>query len=75
MRKSFSTATAARAAGLNHDKTLARLLDLQRRGEVHRFGNRWSTRPPVDDQLAAAFDRLQARTSNVRIVRHRPRDR
>jgi len=75
MPDSFSTASAARAAGLNHDKTLARLHDLQRRGEVQRVGNRWSTRPPVDDQLAAALDRLQAQTTNLRIVRHRPRDR
>jgi hypothetical protein len=31
---SFETAMAARAAGLNNDKTLARLQELERRGEV-----------------------------------------
>ena len=74
MPDSFSTATAARAAGLNHHKTLARLHDLERRGEVHRVGNRWSTKPPLDDELASAIDRLEARTSNLRIVRQRTRD-
>jgi hypothetical protein len=69
---SFSTATAARAAGLNPDKTLARLEDLERRGEVQRVGNRWSTEPPPDD-VASAMDRLEARTSNLRIVRDRAR--
>jgi hypothetical protein len=69
---SFSTAMAARAAGLNNDKTLARLEDLERRGEVQRVGNRWSTESPPSE-LAAAMDRLQARTSNLRIVRDRAR--
>ena len=69
---SFSTAMAARAAGLNNDKTLARLHDLERRGEVQRVGNRWSTGPPPDE-LASAMDRLAARTSNLRIVRDRAR--
>jgi hypothetical protein len=63
---------AARAAGLNDKKTLARLHDLERRGEVQRVGNRWSTPPPPDD-LASAMDRLEARTSNLRIVRDRAR--
>jgi hypothetical protein len=68
----FSTATAARAAGLNNDKTLARLQDLERRGEVQRIGNRWSTEAPPSD-VASAMDRLEARTSNLRIVRDRAR--
>jgi hypothetical protein len=65
---SFSTAMAARAAGLSSEKALARLQDLERRGEVQRVGKRWSTEPPRSD-VAAAMDRLQARTSNLRIVR------
>jgi len=63
---------AARAAGLNSDKALARLQDLERRGEVQRVGKRWSTEAPRDD-VAAAMDRLQARTNNLRIVRERAR--
>jgi len=66
----FSTSMAARAAGLNNDKTLARLHELERRGEVRRVGNRWSTEPPAD-ALASAMDRLEARTTNLRIVRGR----
>jgi hypothetical protein len=69
---SFSTAMAARAAGLNNTKTLARLNELERRGEVRRAGNRWSTEPPPDE-IATAMDRLEARTSNLRIVRDRAR--
>jgi hypothetical protein len=69
---SFSTASAARAAGLNNDKTLARLEDLERRGEVQRVGNRWSTEAPPSD-IASAMDRLEARTSNLRIVREKAR--
>src|SRR2546421_6588740 len=42
MSGTFSTAMAARAAGLNNDKALVRLQDLERRGEVRRVGNRWS---------------------------------
>ena len=57
---SFSTAMAARAE------------DLERRGEVRRVGKRWSTESPPSD-VAAAMDRLQARTSNLRIVRDRAR--
>jgi hypothetical protein len=72
LRGSFSTATAARAAGLNADKTLARLHELERRGEVQRVGNRWSTEPRPTD-VASAMDRLEARTSNLRIVRDRAR--
>ena len=72
MPDSFSTAMVARAAGLSKDKALARLQDLERRGEVHRAGNRWST-GPSPDAVALAMDRLQARTSNLRIVRDRAR--
>ena len=72
MPGSFSTATAARAAGVNTKKALARLHDLERRGEVYRVGNRWSTQPSPSD-LASAMDRLEARTSNLRIVRDRSR--
>ncbi len=72
MPGSFSTAMAARAAGLNTDKTLARLRDLERRGEVRRVGNRWSTEAPPSE-IASAMDRLEARTSNLRIVRDRTR--
>ncbi len=69
---SFSTKMAARAAGLNSDKALARLEELERLGEVRRVGRRWSTESPPSD-VAAAMDRLQARTSNLRIVRDRAR--
>jgi hypothetical protein len=62
--------TAARAAGVNKTNALARLHDLERRGEVHRVGNRWSIEPPPD-AVALAMDRLQARTSKIRIVRDR----
>jgi hypothetical protein len=72
MSGTFSTAMAARAAGLNNDKALVRLQDLERRGEVRRVGNRWSTQPPPTD-VAAAMDRLEAQTSNLRIVRDRAR--
>ena len=37
---SFSTAMAARAAGLNGDRALARLGELERLGEVRRVGKR-----------------------------------
>jgi hypothetical protein len=72
MSGTFSTAMAARVAGLNNDKALVRLQDLERRGEVRRVGNRWSTEPPPTD-VAAAMDRLEAQTSNLRIVRDRTR--
>jgi hypothetical protein len=72
MPASFSTAMAARAAGLNQGRTIARLEELERRGEVHRVGNRWST-GPSPDAVALAMDRLEARTSNLRIVRERAR--
>ena len=70
MPSSFSTAMVARSARLNNDKALARLQDLERRGEVRRVGNRWSTEPPPSE-VAAAMDRLEARTTNLRIVRNR----
>jgi hypothetical protein len=63
---------AARAAGLNQDKTLARLHDLERRGEVQHVGNRWSTEAPPSE-VASAMDRLEAKTSNLRIIRDRAR--
>jgi hypothetical protein len=67
-RGEYATARIAKAAGLNHDKALARLQQLQATGEVRQVGNRWSTEPALTD-LEGAFDRLQARTSNLRIVR------
>jgi hypothetical protein len=69
---SFSTAMAARAAGISNEKALARLQDLERRGEVRRMGKRWSTESPPSD-VSAAMDRLEARTTNLRIVRDRAR--
>ena len=67
-RGEYATARIAKAAGLNPDKALVRLQQLQAAGEVRQVGNRWSTEPAVTD-LEGAFDRLQARTSNLRIVR------
>ena len=69
-RKPNSVAQVAKAAGLNHDKTLKRLRALQAAGEVQQVGKRWSIQPPSTD-VEAAFDRLQARTSNLRIIRDR----
>ena len=63
---------AARAAGISGEKALARLQDLERRGELRRVGKRWSSEAPPSD-VAAAMDRLEARTSNLRIVRERAR--
>jgi hypothetical protein len=71
---SFSTAMAARAARLNPDRTLARLEQLEAAGEIRRVGNRWSTQSPPSE-LDSAIDRLQAQTSNLRIVRDRARAR
>jgi predicted Rossmann fold nucleotide-binding protein DprA/Smf involved in DNA uptake len=65
-----SVGQVAKAAGLNHDKTLNRLRALQAAGEVQQVGKRWSTQPPSTD-VEAAFDRLQAQTSNLRIIRDR----
>jgi len=67
-RGEHSTGRIAKAAGLNQTKTLRRLRQLEASGEVRQVGKRWSTqRAPTD--LEGAFDRLQARTSNIRIVR------
>jgi len=70
-RGEHSTGRIAKAAGLNHAKTLRRLRQLEASGRVREVGKRWSTEPPSSD-LEGAFDRLQARTSNIRIVRDRP---
>ena len=69
-RGEHSTGRIAKAAGLNHTKTLRRLRQLEASGEVREVGKRWSTEPPPTD-LEGALDRLQARTSNIRIVRDR----
>jgi hypothetical protein len=65
-----STGRIAKAAGLNHAKTIRRLRQLAASGEVREVGKRWSTEPPPSD-IDEALDRLQARTSNIRIVRDR----
>ena len=70
-RGEHSTGRIAKPAGLNHAKTLRRLRQLEASGGVREVGKRWSTEPPSSD-LEGAFDRLQARTSNIRIVRDRP---
>ena len=69
-REAHSVGQIAKAAGLNHEKTLTRLHALQAAGEVQQVGRRWTSEPPSTD-IEAAFDRLQARTSNLRIVRDR----
>ena len=69
-RGEHSTGRIAKAAGLNHTKTLRRLRQLEASGEVREVGKRWSTEPPPTD-LEGALDRVQARTSNIRIVRDR----
>ncbi len=71
-RGEHSTGRLAKAAGLNHAKTLGRLRQLEAAGEVRQVGNRWSTERPSSD-IEGAFDRLQTRTSNIRIVRERSR--
>jgi hypothetical protein len=63
-----STGRIAKAAGLNHAKVLSRLHKLEEAGEVRQIGKHWSADRPSTD-LEAAFDRLQARTGNLRIVR------
>jgi hypothetical protein len=65
-----SVGRIAKAAGLNREKTLSRLQALGAAGEVQQVGKRWSNEPPSTD-IEAAMDRLQARTSNLRIVRSR----
>ena len=67
-RGEHSTGRIAKAAGFNHPKTLRRLRELEASGEVRQVGKRWSTRRASTD-VEAAFERLQARTSNIRIVR------
>jgi hypothetical protein len=69
-RGEHSTGRIAKAAGLNHAKTLRRLRELEASGGVREVGKRWSTEAPSSD-LEGALDRLQARTSNIRIVRDR----
>jgi hypothetical protein len=69
-RGAHSVGQIAKAAGLNHDRTLQRLRALEAAGEVQQVGKRWSSEPPSTD-VEAAFDRLQARTSNLRIIRDR----
>jgi DNA-binding Lrp family transcriptional regulator len=69
-RGEHSTGRIAKAAGLNHAKTLRRLRQLEASGGVREVGKRWSTEPPSSD-LEGALDRLQAHTSNIRIVRDR----
>jgi hypothetical protein len=66
----YSTGRIAKEAALNETKTLRRLRELAASGEVRPVGKRWSTeRTPSDIDLA--LDRLQARTSNLRIIRDR----
>jgi hypothetical protein len=65
-----STGRIAKAAGLNHAKTLRRLRELAASGEIREVGKRWSTEPAPTD-VDEALDRLRARTSNIRIVRDR----
>jgi DNA-binding Lrp family transcriptional regulator len=65
-----TTGSIAKAAGLNRDKALRRLRRLAASGEIRQVGKRWSTEPPPSD-LDEALDRLQARTSNIRIIRDR----
>ncbi len=67
-----STGRIAKAAGLKPTKALSRLRALEAEGEVQQVGKHWSNRPPSTD-LEAAFDRLQARTGNLRIVKERER--
>jgi hypothetical protein len=69
-RGTHSVGQIAKAAGLNQDRTLRRLRALEAAGEVQQVGKRWSTEPPSTD-VEAAFDRLQARTRNLRIIRDR----
>jgi hypothetical protein len=69
-RGEHSTGRIAKQAGLNHSKTLGRLHQLEAAGEIRQVGKLWSTERPSTD-LEGAFDRLQARTSNLRIIRDR----
>ncbi|MGZ6617248.1 MAG: hypothetical protein ACXVFQ_22845 [Solirubrobacteraceae bacterium] len=69
-RGAHSVGQIAKAAGLNQERTLRRLRALEAAGEVQQVGKRWSSEPPSTD-VEAAFDRLQAQTSNLRIIRDR----
>lgn len=69
-RGEHSTGRIAKAAGLNHSKTLGRLHQLEAAGEVRQVGKLWTTERESTD-LEGAFDRLQARTSNLRIIREK----
>jgi hypothetical protein len=69
-RGEYTTGRIAKAAGVSQAKTLRRLRQLAAAGEIQEVGKRWSTEPPPSD-LDEALDRLQARTSNIRIVRDR----
>jgi predicted Rossmann fold nucleotide-binding protein DprA/Smf involved in DNA uptake len=66
----YTTGKIAKTAGLPQAKTLRRLRQLAASGEIREVGKRWSTNPSPTD-LDEALDRLQARTSNIRIVRDR----
>ncbi|HEY1565880.1 MAG TPA: hypothetical protein VGF68_02635, partial [Solirubrobacteraceae bacterium] len=44
-----SVARIAKAAGLNHEKTVRRLETLHAAGEVQQVGKRWSNEPPSTD--------------------------
>jgi hypothetical protein len=66
----YTTGRIAKAAGLNGAKTLRRLRELAASGEIREVGKRWSTEAPPSD-IDEALDRLQARTTNIRIVRDR----
>jgi hypothetical protein len=66
----YTTGKIAKTAGLQPAKALRRLRQLAASGEIQEVGKRWSTEPPPTD-LDEALDRLQARTSNIRIVRDR----
>jgi hypothetical protein len=66
----YTTGRIAKAAGLNHAKTLRQLRQLAAFGELGQVDKRWSTEPPPSD-IDEALDRLQARTSNIRIVQDR----
>ena len=65
-----SVAQIAKAAGLNHEKTLNRLRALNAAGEVQQVGKRWSNEPASTD-LQAAMDRLRVQTNNLRIIKSR----
>jgi hypothetical protein len=68
----YSTERIAKAAGLNSAKVLARLHALKDAQEIQQVGKQWSNVPPATNpDLEAAFDRLQANTGNLRIVRER----